>query len=200
MNGELAFHCDIGDPLKSQQVTSYEWCMQFQTVHGVWPGTIKSQKCERMIKRRLLKSGHHFSEHTISENHCISILCPVVSVFPALCSRRVLLIIDINPLMTCGLVPYISAQLHVCRTCDKRSVSTLSETLVLLVFFCFLVVLFFSLPQSFPCHPLHLRKETCILTLIKREKRGKKHQEMEARHSPARFSLTCGHVQPSQRR
>lgn len=115
--------------------------------------------------------------------------------FPCLCSCCVPLINEINPHTTCGLVPYISTQPHVCRTCYKCSVSTLSEMLVLLVFFCVLVVLFFSPPLP-PLLPL--KKETCILTLIKREKR-QKHQEMEARHSHARLSPTCGHVQPSRR-
>lgn len=106
----------------------------------------------------------------------------------------------LEPRLTCASVPLRrlwsmrwspwlwACALHQRSTCCKRSVSTLSQTLVLLVFFCFLVVLF-SIPP--PRHSF--KKRTCILTLIKREKRGK-HQAMEARLSP-----TCGHVEPWRR-
>lgn len=94
---------------------------------------------------------------------------------------------------TRGSAPYIRALLRVCRSCCKRAVSTLSQMLVLLVFFCFLVVLFSS-PSRLS---LKKKKEICILTLIKREKRRKniKRGSEAASRSPA--SPTCGHVQPS---
>lgn len=64
--------------------------------------------------------------------------------------------------------------------------------LVLLVFFCFLVVLFSS-----PSRLSLKKKEICILTLIKREKRRKNIKRGSEAASREAASPTCGHVQPS---
>lgn len=91
-------------------------------------------------------------------------------------------------------LPYISAALRVCRTCCKRSVSTLSQMLLLLVFFCFLVVLFSSLA------PIFSLKKNCIPTLIKREKWRKNIKRWKrVSLTLACLSSTCGHVEPSRR-
>lgn len=98
---------------------------------------------------------------------------------------------------TCGPVPYISAQPQVCRTCYKCSLSTLSETLVLLVFFCFLVVLFFSFA---PSHLFFFKRKKPAFWHSLRRKGGENiKRRKRSSLTLARLSPTCGHVHPSQR-
>lgn len=94
------------------------------------------------------------------------------------------LISGISRTHTRGSAPYIRALLRVCRSCCKRAVSTLSQMLVLLVFFCFLVVLFSS-PSRLS---LKKKRKSAFWHSLK-EKRGGKTSRGEARQPHARPPL-----------
>lgn len=81
----------------------------------------------------------------------------------------------------------------------KCSLSTLSETLVLLVFFCFLVVLFFSFAPSRLFFFKKKRKKPAFWHSLRRKGGENIKRRKRGSLALARLSPTCGHVQPSQR-